>query len=389
MYNVASLMSSSSSSPIRIVPTNRRHLSLCSVCGDKASGKHYGVMSCDGCRGFFKRSVRRKIEYKCKGDSTCQVDVNRRNQCQACRFQRCLAVNMKPNAVQNERVPRHGVKRVIPNSSLPRIQCWTPPAVGYVAESLQVTMPYGFRNLPMNNTSSPIWSTSQMFLPQQSFNISKCSSSSDPISSDFSNSDETQISLNDDNLSKVICETASFVLLESIRWLYLVPSFKELKEYDQLILIEQSWSLLFILTSAEMKKFLNQNEIDSYDDDDDNNNQYLLFQAIVKELMIHSIDQTEYTLLKLIVIFNNPKRHELYDHVKIEKYHKDALFMLTEYTKNSKYRRLAELLMLLSNIQEKIIQIKLDKMFFQHLINRISMKNLLHNIIRHVTTLIQ
>ncbi|UJR36802.1 hypothetical protein I4U23_029516 [Adineta vaga] len=375
MYNVTSLMASSS--PVRMVPTNRRHISLCSVCGDKASGKHYGVMSCDGCRGFFKRSVRRRIEYKCKGDSTCQVDVNRRNQCQACRFQRCLAVKMKPNAVQNERAPRLISKRVLTTTtSLPRTQCWTPPTVGYVAKSPQVTMPFDLRNLPMNNTSSPIWSKSQMYLPQQSFNISKCSTSSD-----ISNNDETHLSF-EENLSKILCETASYVLLESIRWIYSVPSFKELNKYDQWLLIEQSWPILFVLTSAEMKKFLEQNDIDSIDEE----NQYISFQSIIKELIHHSLDQKEYALVKLILIFTNSSDNQLHDQFLIDKYRNDALVMLTDYTRDFKYRRIAELLVLLSNLPEKMKEISIEKLFFQHLIDRISMQNLLHNIVHHLST---
>ncbi|KAL7292452.1 hypothetical protein TKK_0014033 [Trichogramma kaykai] len=85
---------------------NGRGDGLCKVCGDKASGKHYGVSSCDGCRGFFKRSIRRNLDYVCKENGQCIVDVSRRNQCQACRFTKCLQVNMQKHAVQHERAPR-------------------------------------------------------------------------------------------------------------------------------------------------------------------------------------------------------------------------------------------------------------------------------------------
>ncbi|CAH8473698.1 unnamed protein product [Heterobilharzia americana] len=77
----------------------------CKVCGDKASGRHYGVVSCEGCKGFFKRSIRGHVSYVCRSEQNCLVNKAYRNRCQYCRLQKCLAVGMRSEAVQNERRP--------------------------------------------------------------------------------------------------------------------------------------------------------------------------------------------------------------------------------------------------------------------------------------------
>lgn len=70
-------------------------LSACSICGDRATGKHYGASSCDGCKGFFRRSVRKNQSYACRFSRNCVVDKDKRNQCRYCRLRKCFKAGMK------------------------------------------------------------------------------------------------------------------------------------------------------------------------------------------------------------------------------------------------------------------------------------------------------
>ena len=67
----------------------------CGVCGDKATGLHYGIVSCEGCKGFFKRAISNRRIYRCvNGDGSCQMSRKDRNRCQFCRLKKCLHVGM-------------------------------------------------------------------------------------------------------------------------------------------------------------------------------------------------------------------------------------------------------------------------------------------------------
>ena len=59
-------------------------------------GSFYFVsVSCEGCKGFFKRTVRKDLTYACRDDKNCTIDKRQRNRCQFCRYMKCMHMGMK------------------------------------------------------------------------------------------------------------------------------------------------------------------------------------------------------------------------------------------------------------------------------------------------------
>ncbi|XP_023665611.2 retinoic acid receptor beta isoform X4 [Paramormyrops kingsleyae] len=96
-------------------PAPPRIYKPCFVCQDKSSGYHYGVSACEGCKGFFRRSIQKNMVYTCHRDKNCIINKVTRNRCQYCRLQKCFSVGMSKESVRNDRNKR---KKEIPRLEL-------------------------------------------------------------------------------------------------------------------------------------------------------------------------------------------------------------------------------------------------------------------------------
>ncbi|CAJ0934608.1 unnamed protein product, partial [Mesorhabditis belari] len=90
-----------------IMPSNKREKipegTLCVVCQDLASGIHYSVASCNGCKTFFRRALVNKQTFQCQFKGECEVGKAVRCVCRSCRLKKCFDMGMDPKAIQNDR----------------------------------------------------------------------------------------------------------------------------------------------------------------------------------------------------------------------------------------------------------------------------------------------
>ncbi|CAH1129456.1 unnamed protein product [Ceutorhynchus assimilis] len=411
---------------------------LCKVCGDKASGKHYGVSSCDGCRGFFKRSIRRNLEYSCKENGRCVVDVTRRNQCQACRFKKCLQVNMKRDAVQHERAPRttHSTLQHYPVGLSPRFRTLQPTSMfplhfatsPLLEHSISPPMMAGQNSYLPQGLLYPssmlagqflkpgLLMGSSMLYPEKTLPYLKTEISGGGLKDDEVTSSEeisSQDTIKDVEISNSrlelpieakssahmpldvpclslfaenIYESAAKLLFLAIKWAKTIPSFLQLSHRDQAILLEESWSELFILTAAQWalpidEVVLLNNAVAPTTRHPILEDEARKLREVISRLNMLRVDHTEHACLKALVLFKAECRG-LCEPTHVELLQDQTHVMLHEYCaqRQSHHKaRFGKLLLTLPAIQN-ISRRSLEELLFKQTVGDVAIDKLLGNL---------
>ncbi|XP_076156513.1 estrogen-related receptor gamma a isoform X4 [Alosa pseudoharengus] len=255
---------------------------LCLVCGDIASGYHYGVASCEACKAFFKRTIQGNIEYSCPATNECEITKRRRKSCQACRFMKCLTVGMMREGVRLDRVRggRQKYKRRIDAENSPYLnpQLALPPKKPYnkIVSHLLVAEPEKIYAMP------------------------------DPTVPD-----------SDIKALTTLCDLADRELVVNIGWAKHIPGFSTLSLADQMSLLQSAWMEILILRvvyrslSFEDKLVYAEDYIMDEDQSKlagllDLNNTIL---QLVKKYRTMKLEKEEFVTLKAIALANSDSMH--------------------------------------------------------------------------------
>ncbi|XP_056410775.1 estrogen-related receptor gamma-like [Hyla sarda] len=256
---------------------------LCLVCGDVASGYHYGVASCEACKAFFKRTIQGNIEYSCPAAKQCEITKRCRKSCQSCRFAKCLKVGMLKEGVRLDRVRggRQKYRRFLESG-------------GGIN---------GAQMLPNHKKPySRISVLSQLLMAEPE----KIYATPDP------NLPDTDV-----KALSILCDLADRELVLTIEWAKHIPGFSSLSLADQMSLLQGTWMEILLL-GVVFRSLPLRDEL-AYAEDyviDEIRSRlcglhhlYLCTRHLVHKYRHLRLDKEEYVTLKALVLTNSDSLH--------------------------------------------------------------------------------
>ncbi|XP_051955740.1 nuclear receptor subfamily 6 group A member 1-B-like isoform X2 [Xyrauchen texanus] len=230
----------------------------CLICGDRASGLHYGIISCEGCKGFFKRSICNKRIYCCNRDKNCQMSRKQRNRCQYCRLRKCLQMGMNRKAIREDGMPGGRNKTIGPvRISLEEIERIMSGQEFKEKMELSDAWSHGYsnHNSPGNSISEGShtlsFSTISTSIKTQSNTLSLQLVAADDDLTHLSTPmviDEGYI-VTQSELLALLCRIADELLFRQIVWIKRLPFYNDLSIKDCTRLLGASWHQLILLSS--------------------------------------------------------------------------------------------------------------------------------------------
>ncbi|XP_010636634.1 vitamin D3 receptor [Fukomys damarensis] len=247
---------------------------ICGVCGDRATGFHFNAMTCEGCKGFFRRSMKRKALFTCPFNGDCRITKDNRRHCQACRLKRCVEIGMMKEFIltdeevqrKREMILKRKEEEALKDSLRPKLSEEQQHIITILLEAHHKTYDPTYADFtqfrppvrddgeschPLSISRNSSSSGSDLYTA--SLDMVETSSFSHLDLNEEEDSDDPSVTLDLSQLSMLphLADLVSYSIQKVIGFAKMIPGFRDLTSEDQIVLLKSSAIEVIMLRSNQ------------------------------------------------------------------------------------------------------------------------------------------